>query len=211
MFALSLAALFLIATHLVPSTPQVRGRLVAALGNRGFYMSYGLLSTLALGLVLWTYRSAGPGDWLYGPFDGARLVAVAGMPLALLLVIGRLTTRPREALRGIYTVTTIPGSLGTLLWALLHLLNVGEDRTVLLFAAMAGIAAVAAVKNARLAASRWPQGSALPFAAMLRRRVGFDGSGIGWARLGIAAAAYVTLLCFHPIVIGVDPLAGLVR
>jgi len=208
MLALTLAALFLIATHLLPTAPAVRGRLVAAFGSRGYYAGYGLLSTLALGLVLWSYRTAGSGHWLYGPFDGARLAAVAGMPVAILLVIGRLTTPARGALRGIYTITTIPGSLGTLLWALLHLLNVGEDRTVLLFGAMAAIAVLAAVKNALVAKARWPRGSALPFAAMLKGRLVADWSGIGWKRLGLVAAAYITLLCFHPIVIGVDPLAG---
>jgi uncharacterized membrane protein len=208
MIALSLASFFLIATHLVPSAPPVRGQLVAALGRRGFYIGYGLLSTLALGLIVWTYRSAGPGDWLYGPFDGARLLAVAAMPIAVLLVVGRLTTRVRGELRGIYRITTIPGSLGTLLWTLLHLLNVGEDRTVLLFGAMASIAGIAAFKNAVVARRRWPLGSALPFAAMFSGRLGPDWSGIGWLRLGLVAAVYVTLLCLHPIVIGVYPLAG---
>lgn len=209
MLPLALASFFLIATHLVPSTPPVRGRLVAALGSRGFHAGYGLLSLLALGLVIWSYRSAGPGDWLYGPFDHARLTAVALMPIAIFLVIGRLTTPARGALRGIYTITTIPGSLGTLFWALLHLINVGEDRTVLLFGAMAGIAAIAVIKNAVVAGRRWPQGSALPFAALIKGEVAADWSGIGWIRLGLVLAVYTAILSLHPIVIGVDPLAGL--
>jgi len=209
MAALSLASFFLIATHLVPSAPPVRGRLVAALGQRGFYIGYGLLSLLALGLIVWAYRTAGPGDWLYGPFDGARLLAVAGMPIAIFLVIGRVATPARAELRGIYRITTIPGSLGTLLWTLLHLLNVGEDRTVLLFGAMAGIAGIAVVKNAIVARRRWPLGSALPFAAIFAGRLAPDWSGISWMRLAIVAAAYAALLYLHPIVIGVNPLAGL--
>jgi uncharacterized membrane protein len=209
MLALSLAALVLIATHLLPAAPPLRGRLIAAFGNRPYYVGYGLLSTLALGLVIWSYRRAGPGDWLYGPFDNARATAVALMPVAIFLVIGRLTTPARGTLRGIYRITTIPGSLGTLLWTLLHLLNVGEDRTVLLFGAMAGIAAVAAVKNTLVAARRWPAGSALPFAALLGGRIAADWAGIGWLRLGLAVALYVALLGLHPLVIGVDPLAGL--
>lgn len=209
MLALTLTSLFLIATHLVPSAPPVRGWLVAALSSRHFYAGYGLLSTFALSLVIWSYRAAGPGDWLYGSFDGARLLALGLMPVAILLVIGRLTTPARGELRGIYTITTIPGSLGTLLWTVLHLLNVGEDRTVLLFGAMAAIAVMSIVKNTFIAAQRWPLGSALPCAAMLARRTAPDWSGIGWMRLGLAATVYVTLLCLHPIVIGVDPLAGL--
>jgi uncharacterized membrane protein len=187
----------------------VRGWLVTVLGSRGFYSAYGLLSLLALGLVIWSYRTAGSGYWLYGPFDNARLLAVAGMPIAIFLVFGRLTTRARGELRGIYRITTIPGSLGTVLWTLLHLLNVGEDRTVLLFGGMAGIAGIAAVKNAVVATRRWPLGSALPFIAIISGRLAPDWSGIGWIRLGIVAAVYVTILYLHPIVIGVDPLAGL--
>ena len=46
------AVLFLIASHLVPSAPAVRGSLIDRLGRPGFYSAYALLSLLALALVI---------------------------------------------------------------------------------------------------------------------------------------------------------------
>ena len=41
----------------------------------------------------------------------------------------------------------MPGSLGVLLWALVHLLNLGEARAVVVFAGLAVMTLIALVKN----------------------------------------------------------------
>src|SRR5919108_1883911 len=88
----------LVASHLLPSAPGVRERLIARLGRSGFYAWYSLLSLFALGFVMWAYRASDPGPFLYAPAAAARPIALVGMLLAVFLLVGRLTTRPaREA------------------------------------------------------------------------------------------------------------------
>ncbi|HYE00217.1 MAG TPA: NnrU family protein, partial [Alphaproteobacteria bacterium] len=150
MLALVLATLFLVMTHLVPSAPGLRPRLVARWGLHGFRLGYSLLSLAALAWVVLAYRAADPGLWLYAPPGAARILAVALMPVALLLILCRLTTPPRgREPVGIYRITATPGSLGVLLWCGLHLLNLGAVRSLVLFSGMALIAAGAIVANLR--------------------------------------------------------------
>jgi uncharacterized membrane protein len=128
------ATALVIASHVVPSAPGLRERLIRSLGRPGFYAGHSLISLLALGLLVWAYWSAGPQDWLYEPIGAARIIGLAAMAVATLLVTARLTTRPApDRPRGIYRVTAVPGSLGVLLWALVHLLNLGEARAVVVF------------------------------------------------------------------------------
>jgi uncharacterized membrane protein len=128
----------------------------------------------------------------------------------VLLLVGRLTTPPRgEAAHGIYRVTATPGSLALLLWCLLHLLNVAEARLVVVFTGMAAIALFALLKNWHLAPAGRRRGGLLPLAAILSGREQLVLTEIGWWRLGLAVLTYLALLLLHPLVIGVDPLAGL--
>ena len=50
-----------------------------------------------------------------------------------------------------YRLSAAPGSLAVLLWALLHLLNLGEARQVVVFSGMVLIAGAALVRNLGLA------------------------------------------------------------
>jgi uncharacterized membrane protein len=209
--ALLIAAIVLvIASHVVPSAPGMRERLIGTFGRSGFYAGYSLLSLLTLGLLIWAYRAAGPQDWLYTSTPAARIVALLTMLLATFLVTARLTTRaPPDRPIGIYRVTAVPGSLGVLLWALVHLLNLGEARAVVVFAGLAVMSLIALVKNLRVAAPAYRKVGWLPFGAIARGREVFFWCEIGWWRLVVALLVYASLLYLHPIVIGRDPLAGI--
>jgi uncharacterized membrane protein len=165
---------------------------------------------VTVGLLIWAYRAAGPQDWLYTPYPAARILALVAMPVAIFLVIARLTTRaPRDRPIGIYRVTAVPGSLGVLLWALVHLLNLGEARAVVVFAGLAAMTAFALIKNLTLSDPAYRDVGWLPFAAIVSRRRILPWREIGWRRVGLALLVYSTILHLHPIVIGRDPLAGL--
>jgi uncharacterized membrane protein len=203
------ATVLVIASHVVPSAPGPRERLIGTFGRSGFYAGYSLASILTLGLLIWAYRAAGPQDWLYTPAPAARIVAIAAMLLATFLVTARLTTRaPPDRPIGIYRVTAVPGSLGVLLWALVHLLNLGEARAVVVFAGLAVMTLIALVKHLRLAEPAYRAVGWVPFAAIVGGREIFVGREIGWWRLGLALLVYASILYLHPIVIGRDPLAG---
>lgn len=209
--ALLLAAITLvIASHVVPSTPGLRERLIGTFGRSGFYAGYSLISLLTLGLLIWAYRAAGPQGWLYTPPSSARIIALAVMLLATLLVTARLTTRalPDRPL-GIYRATAVPGSLGVLLWALVHLLNLGEARAVVVFAGLAVMTLIALLKSLALAGAAYRNVGWLPFAAIVSGREILPWREIGWWRVALALLVYASLLYLHPIVIGRDPLAGI--
>jgi len=146
------ATAFLVASHVVPSAPGLREPLIGGLGRRTFLAAYSLVSLLALAWVVWAYRATAPGPWLYLPPPGARWLAGIGMLAAVFLVTARLTTRAdQDKAAGIYRLSAVPGSLGVLLWALLHLLNRGEARLVVIFAGLALLAGWSVVKNRRRA------------------------------------------------------------
>jgi uncharacterized membrane protein len=132
------------------------------------------------------------------------------MLLAALLLAGRLTTRTLpEAPVGIYRVSAVPGSLAVLMWAVVHLLNRGEGRLVVVFGSLALLALAALAKNLHLAAPAYRRVGWLPFAAVLTARQRITWTEIGWWRLCLAALLYLALLPLHPAVIVPDPLAGL--
>jgi uncharacterized membrane protein len=207
---LAAAMTLLIASHVVPSAPGVRDRLLDRLGRAGFYGAYSLLATVSLGWVVWAFQASGPGPWLYQPVAGARIIALLVMPFALFLVVGRLSTpaAPDRA-RGIYRITAVPGSLGVLLWTLVHLLNLGEARAVVLFGGLALLALLSLLKHLALAGPDHRSSDWLPFAAIIGGRERLVWGEIGWWRVALPGLTYVLLLLLHPIVIGPDPLAGL--
>lgn len=202
------ALVLLILSHAIPSAPKVRERLLSTFGRAGFYAGYSAISLLTLALVIVAYRDA-PWVWLYTPPAGARWLAVLLMPLAVFLVVGRLTTSPGPEPAGVYRITAVPGSLGILLWASLHLLNLGAAHQVLLFGAFAAIALLALIKNLRQAPPAFRRIGAVTFLAMVTERERLVWREIGWWRLVVALAGYGLLLGLHPLVIGLDPLAGL--
>lgn len=208
MLQLSAALAFLVASHLVPSRDAVRARLVGALGRRAYLAAYSLTSLLALWAVVAAYRAADAGLVLWSPAFAGRYVALALMPVALLLLVCRLTQRPSAQPRGVYRITTTPGSLSVLLWSLVHLLNVAAARTVLLFIGMLAIAFGSLLRNAARSEPRGAMG-AIPFARVASGRERVVPGEIGLWRILLALGLTVAILLLHPLAIGVDPLAGL--
>jgi uncharacterized membrane protein len=204
------ATVLVIASHVVPSNPGLREHLIGTFGRSVFYAGYSLLSLLTLGLLIWAYRAAGLQDRLYTPYPAVRIVAVVAMFAAAFLVTARLTTRaPPDRPIGVYRVTAVPGSLGVLLWALVHLLNLGEARAVVVFAGLGIMTLIALIKNLALAGPAYRDVGWLPFAAIVSGRQILPWREIGWWRVGLALLVYAIILHLHPIVIGRDPLAGI--
>ncbi len=218
MTALVLSALFLVASHALLSAPGIRPSLIAALGKAAFYTVYSLISLAALTAFVWAYAAAGPGPELYPPVPGARAATALVMPLALLLMIGRVTTpygepAAPEAPVGIYRLARFPGSAGLLMWSVLHLGNSGQDRTVVAFATLTAISALAVIKNEivrrRAAHPYLAETSLIPLGAIAGRRQSLTWREIGWARTALALAAYGAIIFAHPYLFAADPLAGL--
>jgi uncharacterized membrane protein len=198
------AACALFASHAVLSAPGIRPALIARLGRPGFLAVHASLSTLALAWFVWAYAVFEGNRLLYSPLPHAGRSAVLLMPLAFLLVVARLMTRPGDRsaaapAHGIHRITRHPGSIGLLIWAGLHLAATGDLKRVILFATMATIALFAIVKNEWvLRRTQGTQAQSLRQASMIRE--------IGWRIPLVALIAYGAMLLAHPFLFGVDPL-----
>ena len=207
MIELASALALLALTHWVPSAPGVRPLLIRRLG--GFRAVHSLVS---LAIVAWLIAAYGAADgpWLWMPPIWGRWVAVIAMPLALWLIVARLLERPGDSPAGIYGITATPGSLGLLIWAGLHLLNLGEARAVLLFATFAAIALAAMIKNKRTAPPARRRVGVLPGLAMITGRTPAGAGRVRPLPVLLAIGLWILLLVLHPVVIGADPLTGII-
>ncbi len=219
MAAFIAAALGLFASHAVLSAPGVRPALIRSLGRSGFQALHAAVSVIALAVFAWAYAAFDANRMLYAPLPGSGPGAVLLMPIAFLLVAGRLMTPFGELAapkppHGIYRITRFPGSTGLLIWAGLHLAATGDLRRVVLFATMAAIALFAILKNdwvLRRADNSEARGfraatSVVPFAAIIAGRQRLASGEIGWRFPVVALLPYAALLLAHPLLFEVDPL-----
>ncbi|MFC7333699.1 NnrU family protein [Rhodocista pekingensis] len=201
MGGLILATSLMAATHLAPALPGLRDGLRRRLGPGLYGALHGTLSLLALAVLVLAWRQTDPAP---SPLDGgpaARTLAVWLMPLALFLVVARLTTRRTDRPQGIYTVTATPGSLGVLLWSLLHLGAASDGRAAVVFAGFALIAAVSLWRNLRDAPPAVRAVGWMPFAGTGP----VDWRGLGLWRGAVALLTWGVLLWAHPVILGPDP------
>jgi uncharacterized membrane protein len=219
---LLVATLCFVGGHFLLSWPTVRARLVNALGEKAFAGVYSLAAVLLLGWTIVAYRHAPLVGWWDLGFP-ARALAVAVMPIALVLaVVGLATPNPTavggerfsdasRAVRGIVTITRHPFLWGVALWALVHLAANGDAASTILFAGMLVLALLGMPaidhKRALRMGDAWraiaAKTSVLPFAAAAAGRVKVDWKGIGWWRPALGAVLYVILLFGHGWLIGV--------
>ncbi|TCS71507.1 putative membrane protein [Sulfuritortus calidifontis] len=213
---LALAMLGFVGGHFLLSYPPLRSALIARLGEKPFQAIY---STLSLAFLVWAVTAYGQAPsltlWDLEPFG--RYLALAVMPLAMILVVAGLLSRnptavggerlvgSEQAVAGIVTVTRHPFLWGVGLWSLVHLLANGDAASLILFGGMAvlsfgGMAAIDHKRSVALGAT-WQtlagRTSRLPFLAVLQGRTRIDWAGIGWWRPALGLAAYAVLLQVH--------------
>lgn len=187
---LSFALAALIVTHLVLSAHGLRFACERLVGLLAFRIVYGSVLLIVVGGVIVTYINAADSAWLWTPPAWAQGFAVFVMPAALWLIAIRLVQRPDHARNRIYRIIPAPGSCGLLLWALLHLINVGHARGLLLFGTFAVISGCAAIKNTMMARSLAGWRSIGPI--------------WNWRPPFIAVLLWLFLLAVHPYLSGVD-------
>ncbi|MBO6948218.1 MAG: hypothetical protein JJ855_09590 [Rhodospirillales bacterium] len=197
MTELTIALGVLALTHLMPSAPGVRPACIRALGLLGFRIVYSVISLVVVAWLITAYIDSADTPWVWTPPFWTRWIAVFAMPLAMWLIAVRLIQKPDHARNRIYRLIPAPGSCGLLLWASLHLLNVGQARSVLLFGAFAAISGVAMIKNTMAARSLAGWRSIGPL---------WD-----WRPPFAAVLMWLLFLALHPYLFDVDPLAGILH
>lgn len=205
-------AVFLL-SHMVPSRPGMRGRLVAMLGRRGYLIAYSLLSVV---LFLWLVWAAGraPHVQLWAmPSWGPWLVLVAMTIAFTLLVFGLFRPNPFSfggtgaaydpARAGILRVVRHPILATALIWALAHLVVNGDVAHVILFGgfvlfAVFGMVALDMRNRRRMGDAAWQETLAALHRAPLRP------AGSTVVRAVIVIVTVLVFVAIHPWLAGVD-------
>lgn len=211
-FLLALAVF--LAAHSIPARPAIRGRLVAAIGERTYLAGYSLLS---LALLAWLISAAfrAPAVPLWPTSIGAYHLALALMLPACWLLVGGLGTpnplsvslsrRAFDPSRpGLAGLVRHPVLWGFALWAAVHVIANGDLVWLILF----GVFLLFSLGGMKILDRR------------RRRQLGPEwerlaNAGHGWSAgqllitVGGGTLLYALLLVLHPLLIGPDPLAAL--
>jgi uncharacterized membrane protein len=129
MTVLVFGVLLFAALHLVPAVPDRKARVKAQVGDTLYGPAYGMVSILALVIIVLGWRSSDfvpvydPPAW--GAYANYGFTLVAFICLGIFLFRGKL----RQILR-------FPMGLAVVFWATGHLLANGDQRSVILFGGM---------------------------------------------------------------------------
>ncbi|MDE0944315.1 MAG: NnrU family protein [Alphaproteobacteria bacterium] len=216
MISLFLASMLFVVIHAMISGTNLRGKLVAVMGEKTYAAGFSILSALALGWMILTFSTA-PHVELWMPAAALTHLAMVLMLIAIMLAVLAFTTpnptsvvgggkslREENAAKGIIKVTRHPFLVGVTLWAIAHILANGDLASVLFFGgflilSIIGPPQIDAKRKAKNADS-WARFSAqtswLPFAAIFQGRARVTLGEIGWTGIAGGVALYVAILLF---------------
>jgi uncharacterized membrane protein len=131
---ISAAALF-VGTHFLMSHP-LRARMVKRVGEGGFLGFYSLVSLATFGWMIWNYRKAPAGAYLWAPSDAIWAVSSVLTLLAAVFYCGSMIRNPAmpnpnpdaskalaaQSPSGMFLVTRHPMMWGFALWGVAHIL-----------------------------------------------------------------------------------------
>jgi uncharacterized membrane protein len=189
-------ALFL-GVHILPTQRELRGRILAVIGEGSYKLIYALVSVLGIALIAWGfahYRAAGMIDVWEGSVSPKTLVIFKHITIALMLPAVILVVA--AYLRGhIYKALKHPMLAGVKLWAAAHLLANGDLGSIILFGSFLGWAVFDRISLKRRADAGGPP-------------IPVGGWGNDMIAVAVGIVAYLALaFAFHPVVIGV-PVVG---
>jgi uncharacterized membrane protein len=219
---LIVAALVWLGIHFGIAGTELRGAIVARIGEGPFRGLFSLLSILAIVFLVRAWSTAGTTPLWYAP-DWLRWILVAVMLVAFVLFVASVSQRDPTMIggetapppRGIQRITRHPMLWSFALWAAVHVIGNGDTTAIVFFGAflvtaLAGMPSIDA-KLARRDPATWQALSAatsvVPFVAIAERRNRFVAREIGWPTLLIGVVAWVVALYLHPWLFGAPPVA----
>ncbi|MEL7186636.1 MAG: NnrU family protein [Pseudomonadota bacterium] len=114
-------------THLVPAlAPSVRGKLVGALGPAPYKGLFSFDILLAIGLIVWGWKTASPSHVYAPPLAGSIIPGVL-IAIAFVLIVASSTRN------NIKRHVRHPQMTAVILWGTGHLLANGDSRSLVLF------------------------------------------------------------------------------
>jgi uncharacterized membrane protein len=177
--------------HTLTTQRDLRGSLVASLGEGGYKLGYALVSLAGLALIVWGfahYRASGTINLWYPPKFLKHITVALMLPAVILVVASYIRGR-------IYTALKHPMLAGIKLWAAAHLLANGDLGAILLFGSFLAWAVFDRISLKRRADAGAPP-------------IPVGGLGNDLIAVAVGFVAYLALaFAFHPVVIGV-PVIG---
>lgn len=219
------ATLLFVGSHFLLAGPPLRGVMIERLGLRNFRLLYSLIAAVTLVWVIHAYVAA-PTIALWPRFAILQWIPFLVMPFAFILLVAGVTTSSPTAVGaeavalssepapGILRITRHPFLWGAALWAISHLIALGDLASLvltggILLLSLLGMRQIDRKREAELGAGWGPiklTTSVIPFQAILEGRTEMDWGGLGWWRPALGLAVYVIFLILHPHVIGVSAL-----
>ncbi|MDO9500506.1 NnrU family protein [Falsiroseomonas sp.] len=218
MTLLILAALLWVGVHVGISGTALRGRVIAAVGEKAFMIGFSLTSVVSITLLVLAWQNAPTTPlWFAGP--GLRWVLAVLMLPALVLFMTSHKRNPTavgnkglgDEPRGIQRITRHPMLWSFALWAGIHMAGNGDTASLVFFGAflvtaLAGMPSIDAKLAARHAES-WPafaaRTSIIPFAAIAAGRNRLALREIGLMPPLVGLLLWAALLHFHRHIFGV--------
>lgn len=203
-------------THMVLSSPPVRGKLISRLGEKAFVGIYSVVAFATFVPLVWVYlgnRHAGGAFWNIVAVPGVRPLAILLAVLAIAVIVGGVL-HPSPALvgikeawgaRGLTRITRHPLFMGIALWAFSHLLLNGFVTDVVFFGGLLAFSLAGAARqdarkrateNARLG-QFFAETSFWPFGAIVAGRNRLIWRELPWIALIIGAVAAFGIYALH--------------
>jgi uncharacterized membrane protein len=187
-----LGLVLFLGAHTLTTRRELRGNLIAAMGEGGYKISYALVSLAGLALIVWGfahYRAAGLWPVWTPPTFLKQLNVALMLPAVILVVAAYLRGR-------IYTAVKHPMLAGVKLWAFGHLLANGDLGGIILFGSFLAWAVYDRISLKTRADAGSPP-------------IPVGGVGNDLIAIVVGIVAYLALaFVFHPVVIGVPVMAS---
>ncbi len=221
MIELTLAALFLVGSHMALSHGAIRRGLVGKLGLRGHRLVYSLISIVAMAWLVLAYKDA-PFQVVFEASIRLQHMPLSLMILAALLIVGGYTIanpsaviledlQSRGPLSGTLKITRAPVMWGVAIFAVAHMLANPDAASLIFFGALLVLAIAGGWHLDRRkqaeGGEKWRELSAQtsfwPLKAIVSGRTKLSVADLSWWRLGLGLALYGGLLYAHKLIIGV--------
>jgi uncharacterized membrane protein len=177
--------------HSLTTQRDLRGSIIASIGESGYKIGYALVSLAGLALIVWGfahYRASGMINVWYPPKFAKHITVVLMLPAVVLVVASYIRGR-------IYTALKHPMLAGIKLWAAAHLIANGDLGAIILFGSFLGWAVFDRISLKHRADAGGPP---IPVGGLANDLIA----------VAVGFVAYLALaFAFHPVVIGV-PVVG---